>query len=124
MIYSGTYSTFKCNFNAGATGITVGVQILDSSGTVVMARTTSGITELPAGSGIYFKTIDLTALPASPAPGHYYLLWDNGSVTPGNCTTEDLVLMGVATFASTLRALQSVGNTSNAENIAVGMIIG
>lgn len=126
MIYSGTNSTVKCSFNAVATGLagTAGVQILDNAGNVIKARTTSGIAEHPTGSGIYFVSIDLAAIPAAPAPGHYYLLWDNGAVTPGNCATEDLILLGVTTFATALRGLQSIGNTTNAENISVGFVVG
>lgn len=42
-------------FDAGATGLTgtIGVTILDSGGAVHVARSTAGITEVVAGSGVY-----------------------------------------------------------------------
>lgn len=126
MIYTSTYSTFNANAVFPTSGLvsTIGVQILNDSGATVMARTTSGITERPTGSGIYFASINLATLPAAPNAGHYHLVWDNGSLTPGNCTTEDLVLFGVTTFATALRTLQAAANTTNAGEIHVGVLVG
>jgi hypothetical protein len=86
MIFAGPTSTFTCsasNFATGLTG-TMGVQIINASGTVIKSRTTSGIVEGVATSGFYIATINLGSLSAAPAPGHYYVFWDNGAVTVGN----------------------------------------
>ena len=43
-------------FDTGLTG-TLGVRITDNAGATTLARTTAGITEYPAGSGIYAVTL-------------------------------------------------------------------
>lgn len=56
---------------------TLGVQIRDALDNVVEARTTAGIVEVVAGSGIYRFAGTAPAL-----PGAYVLVWDTGGVTP------------------------------------------
>lgn len=70
-------------FVSGLVG-TIGIEILTPGGTVVLARTTAGITQPVGGVGFYSAT--------STAPltiGEYVILWDDGS---GNDATEDLTV--------------------------------
>lgn len=65
------------------TGLTLGIRITDNAGATTLARTTSGITEYPAGSGIYAVTL------TSPgSAGQYSLVWDDGT----NYATDDLLV--------------------------------
>ncbi len=67
---------------------TLGVRILkDSDGSTALARQTTGITETPAGSGVYVAT-----LVAPTTAGEYTIVWDDGSVTPGHTASEDLLV--------------------------------
>lgn len=62
MIYASAGSTFEAVVDGFPTGLvgTLGVRILDTpGGAVVLARTTAGIAEAPAGSGLY--GVSLTA---------------------------------------------------------------
>lgn len=67
-----------------ATGSTVGVRIRDGAGADFLARTTSGVTEDVAGSGLYRKP-DFTA---PSAAGQYELVWDDGT----NYAAEELLV--------------------------------
>jgi hypothetical protein len=71
-----------------ATGLagTIGVQILDSGGDLVVARTTAEFEELPAGSGSYQKT-----LVAPIALDQYTILVDTGTITPE--TSVEIILV-------------------------------
>jgi hypothetical protein len=60
----------------GLTG-TIGVQVKDANDNVVVARTTEGITEVAAGSGIYQWNAT-----APQQPGPYVIIWDTGGATP------------------------------------------
>lgn len=125
MIYAGTYSTVYAstdNFATGLTG-TLGVRIIDSTGASLVARRTTGIVELVAGSGFYVATIDLTTLSSAPAPGHYFVFWDNGSVSPGNNAAEDLLLHKTTTLSAALREITASAIGNNAENISVGFFV-
>jgi hypothetical protein len=55
---------------------TIGVQVLDAHDNVVIARTTTDITELTPGSGIYQWSCG--AAPATPGP--YVVVWDTGQL--------------------------------------------
>jgi hypothetical protein len=125
VIYAGTYSTVIATTNNFATGLvgTLGVRIIDSSGTNIIARRTTGITEPISGSGFYVAALDLTALSAQPAAGHYFVFWDNGSVSPGNNAAEDLILHQTTTLSNALRAVGNTVISHNAENISVGLFI-
>lgn len=71
--------------------VTVGVQVVDSGGAVVQARTTSGVAESPSGSGDYVKNFA-----ASPGTaGTYRLAWDTGGGTP-QWAFEDLIVAGTS----------------------------
>lgn len=127
MIYGGTYSTIVATtagtFPTGLAG-TIGVRIIDATGTAIVARTTTGITEPIASSGFYVASIDLTALPASPAPGHYFVFWDNnGAVAVGANPVEDLILHKTTTLSSALREINNASISHNSENISVGFFV-
>ena len=68
---------------------TIGVQIVnDDTGVVALARTTAGITEVPAGSGHY-----IAALTAPAVGGTYTILWDYGAGTPDTTAAEALYVV-------------------------------
>lgn len=115
MTPSTSFETVAAGFATGLTG-TIGVQVIDNAGATSIARATAGITEYPAGSGIYQATLTSPA-----AAGQYTIVWDNGSVTPGNVATEDLVvgassvaLVGGTVYvsATTLKATLGITNTA------------
>lgn len=79
-------------FPTGLTG-TLGVSIIDADdSTVVVARTTEGITESPADSGAYTAT-----LTAPAASGSYRVYWDTGTVGPATTALEDLTVTATLT---------------------------
>jgi hypothetical protein len=92
-IYAPASSTFTAEFHGAATGLvgTVAVQVLDAAGTVVIARSSAGIVEAPAGSGVYIAT---RTAPATA--GAYTVLWDTGTVTPDTTAIEDLEVAAAA----------------------------
>jgi hypothetical protein len=62
-----------------ATGLaTVGVRIRDNAGADSLVRTTTGVVEDIAGSGIYRKS----NLVAPTSAGQYTIVWDNGAGSP------------------------------------------
>lgn len=69
-----TFAATAEGFDTGLAG-TLGVRIEETDGTTHTARTTAGIVEVEAGSGVYAKA-DLVA-PATR--GTYVLLWDDGT---------------------------------------------
>lgn len=76
---------------------TIGVRIIrDSTGIEALARQTTGIAETPATSAQYVAT-----LTAPTAGGEYTILWDNGSLTPGNSASEDLLVTSSSVAAAT-----------------------
>lgn len=86
------YVAPSTQFEATATGFpsnlagTIGVRIVDNTGTTVVARTTSGVLEHPAGSGLYAKT-----LTSPTVPGQYSVVWDTGG-TDVSWAVEELVV--------------------------------
>jgi len=69
---------------------TVGVRLVAASDdSVVLARQTTGIAEVVAGSGAY--EVQLTS-PA--AAGDYLIVWDLGTIAPDTVSTEELVVSG------------------------------
>lgn len=89
-IYSKPGATFYSELNNAPTGLVgvVGVRILRKSDSAeVLARTTKGIIETPAGSGHYVAT-----LTAPSATGDYTVFWDTGEVTPETTASDDLVV--------------------------------
>jgi len=90
---AGTGFTSDANFAETGLAGTVGVQIIDSTGAVVSARTTSGIIETPAASGNYLAT-----LTAPSSAGDYQIAWDDGS---GNYAVDEVtVTVGPTTFTT------------------------
>lgn len=83
---------FTADADVGRTGLAgiIGVTIRTTDGTVITARTTAGITETAAGSGVYEKT-DLIG-PNDPG-SDYELYWDDGA-TPPAYATEELEVVG------------------------------
>lgn len=89
MIYAAPGAIFTVRLNNAPTGLvgTLGIQVFDSEDTVVIVRTTAGITEFPAGSGEY-----TTTLLAPNTAGTYLVLWDNGIISPSTVATEELIV--------------------------------
>lgn len=117
MITVAPSTAFKAvvQFASGLAG-TVGVRVTDDAGTTTIARVTAGITEYPAGSGIYQVSITSPA-----AQGQYSVVWDNGS---GVWETEELVVGYSATIGATsptyitstqLKATLTLSNTTFAD---------
>jgi hypothetical protein len=80
MIYAEPSTTFVASAGQAPTGLvgTIGVRIENADGSTHTARTTAGIVELEAGSGIYAKS-DLVA---PDSEGTYFVLWDTGGGSP------------------------------------------
>lgn len=96
---------FLATVKALTTGASLGVRILDNAGGTTVARSTSGIFELLAGSGIYGKT-----LTAPPGLGEYSVMWDDGLTTPGHTASDTLIVGSGQGMAITVQA----GNTFEA----------
>jgi hypothetical protein len=89
-IYSRPEETFYSALENAPTGLvgTVGVRILrKSDDSVVLARTTAGIVESPAGSGYYLFTGKAPSIKAA-----YTVLWDTGTVSPETTAADDLIV--------------------------------
>lgn len=89
MIITEAGQAFEAELHNAPTGLTgvVGYRVIDAAGNVVHARTTVGIHEAPAGSGIYFATTSV------PTPGNYLIVWDTdpgGVANPTNSTSEQV----------------------------------
>jgi hypothetical protein len=94
-IYAQKGSAFEATaqgFNTGLTG-TIGVRILDNVGGTTLARTTAGISELVAGSGLYGVT-----LIAPQLPGEYSVVWDDGQSGPQHSAAESLTVTTTTTI--------------------------
>jgi hypothetical protein len=93
MIYAAPSTTFEAATEPVTTGLvsTIGVRIVDGQGATTTARTTAGIVETPAGSGIYVAT-----LTAPATAGQYVVVWDTGS---GQYANEDLVVTTATTVS-------------------------
>ena len=71
------------NFGPGQTGLTtVAYRLLDAVGTVSGSRTTSGVGEILAGTGIYSASIYFSANFSGS------ILWDTGGSSPVYATEE------------------------------------
>lgn len=88
MLYVTPGQSFEASAGGADSGLvgTIGVRIMDGVGGTTTARTTAGIVESPANSGIYTAT-----LTAPAAAGQYVIAWDTGGGTPV-WTIEDLVV--------------------------------
>jgi hypothetical protein len=135
VIYVAPGASFEAvvqGFPTGLTG-TIGVRIRDNQGADALARTTAGIAEDIANSGIYRVT-----LIAPSTAGQYSIVWDDGSISgPSDVAVEELVVTHTAPTAAlplgsdliTLqRAKEYLGNdgdTSAAEDNKIqGLISG
>lgn len=82
---SKTFEASASGFNSGLVG-TIGVRVVDGQGATSIARTTSGIVESPAGSGVYTATL------TSPADvGQFQVVWDDAG-SPTVWASEDLTV--------------------------------
>jgi hypothetical protein len=95
------------------------VRIVDSSGTTIKSRVTSGIVEV-GSSGFYIATIDLSAIPP-PDPRPLLRVLGQRRVHARQHRHRGPVLGGVVPFATALRNLQAISNNYNGENLAVGI---
>ncbi|MCU1500582.1 MAG: hypothetical protein JWM47_4535 [Acidimicrobiales bacterium] len=75
--------TFQATLDGAPTGLvgTLGVRIEDADATILIARATTGIVEVTAGSGIYLATVTAPGVP-SPEDAPYVVLWDTGGDDP------------------------------------------
>jgi hypothetical protein len=105
--------SFEATLTGAPTGLVgvLGVQVVDGVGGVTIARTTAGIVESPAGSGVYTATITAPAV-----VGQYLVTWDDGAGVPTFATEELTVTTAVpgawASSYATLAELKgSIGVT-------------
>lgn len=77
---------FCVGFDTGLTG-TVQIQVVKRDGTVAIARSTTGITELLSGSGIYVCDLSPPRI-----CDDYLIVWDDGSVAPTDVAVEELIV--------------------------------
>lgn len=83
-VYEG--QQFESDLDAAPTGLvgTIGFRLRNAeTGVDTLARTTSGIVETPAGSGIY----RVTAI--APIPATYQQIWDDGAGSPTYAIDDD-----------------------------------
>lgn len=85
MRYEKPGDSFDAGLDNAPTGLvgTLGVRI-DRGAVTITPRTTAGIVEFPAGSGVYSA-----ALTAPADEGDYKIVWDTGGLTP-SWASEDL----------------------------------
>ncbi|WP_217923782.1 phage head-tail connector protein [Miltoncostaea oceani] len=120
MIYARPGSTFEAVVNGYAAGLTtVRARILDNAGATISGPSTTGVTELVAGSGSYVATLTAPAV-----AGQYSVGWDTGVVSPATWTTEDLVVTstppsiapagpGLTTLARVKAQMEATSTTSD-----------
>ena len=104
---SATFHAYLQGAPSGLTG-TLGVKVTDPSGSVVTARTTSGIAEI--ATGIYHKLL------TAPAPnGRYLVIWDSGSTVISEellvgATTQQIADSIYSTQTTIVSGVQSGGD--------------
>jgi hypothetical protein len=92
MIYAQSSTSFEALVEGFPTGLvgTLGVRVVNpATGAVLTARTTSGITETVAGSGLYGVT-----LTAPSSAGEYAVVWDTSGSTPVFASEDLFVTLG------------------------------
>jgi hypothetical protein len=89
-LYIQKSSRFEATVGGFASGLvgTLGVRILDNVGGTTIPRTTTGITELVPGSGVY-----AAVLTAPAVPGDYSIVWDDGQTGIQHNAAEDLLVI-------------------------------
>jgi len=94
-IYAQKGAAFEATAEGFLSGLvgTLGVRIIDNVGGTTMARQTSGISELVAGSGLYGTT-----LVAPQAPGEYTVVWDDTQIGPEHTAAESLTVTTTTTI--------------------------
>jgi hypothetical protein len=101
MIYAKSGAVFEAVLASQVSGLvgTIGVRISTAAGVSALARKTTGIAEVPAGSGTY--TVSLTA---PENEGFYVVTWDTvagGSpLTPDKVGVEELQVTRIAPIGS------------------------
>lgn len=99
---STSFESTATGFTSGLVG-TIGVRVTDGVGGTTIARTTSGIVETPAGSGVYVATL------TGPANvGQYQVTWDDAG-SPTTWAAEELTI--TATGTQTVTPTTGVGLT-------------
>lgn len=90
-------AAFKTSYQA-ASGLagSLRTRLVDNQGTTVIAATT-GATEYPAGSGVYYRSI---SVPGSTPTGQYAALWDTGTPSPASTAGEDVWVVGSTVISS------------------------
>lgn len=109
MLYARPAQSFDITLSGAPTGLTgtLGVRVIDQpAGTTIVARTTAGISEQPAGSGIYSAT-----LTAPSTAGTYLVVWDTGGVTPVYAS-EELQVTYTLPIAGPTDAMPSVDDVA------------
>lgn len=107
MIFACPSTTFTALCEGAATGLagTIGVRIENTDGTNHTARTTAGIVELEANSGIYAKRDML----APSTRGRYVVIWDTGGGSPQFSSEElEVTSTSPASAAGAFAAVEDV----------------
>lgn len=99
---STSFESTATGFTSGLVG-TIGVRVTDGVGGTTIARTTSGIVETPAGSGVYVAT-----LTAPVNVGQYQVTWDDAG-SPTTWAAEELTITSTGT--QTVTPTTGVGMT-------------
>lgn len=99
--------TLVVNFGAGQTGKTVGYTLKNGDGTTFQARTTTGVSELQAGSGQYKVEIASTVFTAF---FDGYVLWDVAGAAP--YASEDIFVSDRLDAAVSTRSTYAGADTA------------
>ena len=97
-IFAAPSGTVEAGLQWDVSGLvgTIGIRIIDTpAGATFLARTTAGIAENPAGSGLYEWSGS-----APSTAGSYSVIWDDGSATPGHVALEELIVTSTAVAAA------------------------
>lgn len=98
-------ATFEAVLEKAPSGLTApitGYQVVDGVGGTTVARTTTGIVETPAGSGVYVAT-----LTAPSVAGQYVIVWDwsGGILSSTSTASEELVVTSTAPTAAAVNPI-------------------
>lgn len=118
--------TFDAVLEGAPTGLvgTIGVRLIDpTSQETLVERTTSGITEYPAGSGVYGVSLTAPDMGDHTSPWSVSILWDTvaggAPLTPDDTFTEDVEIFAgpPASFApsATFATVDDVARRLNRE---------